>query len=1016
MRVPRFAIDNHQFTLVLISMLILMGIVSFSTMPRSEDPQVQPAGGSVIVIYPGASPADIEELIVKPLEDAINELEDIRYLSSTAKDGIGTIGVEFLPGSDPDEKFDKLVQKVNTIRPSLPENIYSLDMWQWTISEVNIYQFAMVSETAPYPVLQKEAERLTKQLEKIPGVLRSEIFGIPDRQVLVSLDMEKLALMHIPLSAVIGAVQDANTNIPGGYVDMGTRRLQIKTSGSYENLEDVRNTLIHSTGGKSVFLKDIADIELTDADLTYEGRLNGTRAVFLTLQQKEKTNIIHIAGQVQPVIDEFSRTLPASVSLETVFDQSESVHFRINDFFINLLQGIILVGIVILGAVSWRAALIVMIAIPVSNLIGIFFVHHTGHGLQQITIAGLVIALGLLVDNAIVVTENIARYLHMGYSRRDAAVTGTEEVGWAVASATATTVFAFIPIIMLKDVTGDFIRSMPVTVVATLAASLMVSLTLTPYLSSRFLKVAVKTQPHRIRIFLNHFVETAYRSSLSWCLGNPGKVIVISAAAFVLSLAMFPLLGVSFFPKAEKPMFFINIDLPQGTNIDQTSAITHYVECGLDSLDDVRLYASSIGHGNPRIYYNMIPSRNNPAHAQILVQLKERDRDMLRKNVSLARSLFEGIPGAQITVKELEQGPPVTAPIEIQLLGENLEKLSVLAADVEKIIANEPGVINTYNPLSTRKTDLRLNINRSKANMLGVSLTEIDRTVRTAMNGLRVSGFRDKNGKDYDIVFRLPTDQKTKYSDFNHIYVASGNGSLVPLLQIASVELIASPLRINHYKMDRSVAVTADVEAGVSATEATKGIIKNLEIYPWPKGYEFYAAGEMENQAESFGGMKQAVLIALIAIFGVLVLQFKSYRQPLIVFSAIPLAVIGAIWGLFLSGNSFSFTAFVGITSLVGIVVNNAIILMDYTNQLRRKGTNMADAVQQAGETRFVPIILTTLTTIGGLLPLTVRGGTLWAPMGWTIIGGLLCSTMLTLLVVPTLYTLVEKNSVRTAA
>lgn len=1009
MKLPKFAIDNHQFTIVLIVLLVLSGVVSFLTMPKSEDPQVQPVGSSVIVVYPGGSPKDMESLIIDPIEEGLNELEDIRYSASVAEDGLATIEVEFESGTDADEKYTDVVQKVNSVREKLPDNIVLLETIKWSISDVNIVQIALISETARYVSLQDEAEELKRRIDKVSGIKRSEIWALPKQEVRVSIHLEKLAQLRLPLSRVMSAVLDANVNIPGGHVDVGSKRLNIKTSGSFQSLEDIRNTVIHAQGGKPVTLKDVADVDMEAEDVAYRARFNGRRAIFVTANQKVGTNIFSIFNQLRPVFKTFRETLPPDIQMEFVFDQSKSVANRVQGFFRNLLQGILLVGIVIFAAVSSRASGIVMLAIPISILIGIGFVDLNGYGLEQMSIAGLVIALGLLVDNAIVVTENTARFMRLGYKRDEAAVAGTSQVGWAVVSATATTLLAFIPIILMRDVTGDFIRSMPVTVVYTLAASLLISLTLTPYLASRFLKVDDNTRERPVRRLMHRFIETYYRRWLGFALDFPKRILAVAAGVFILSLGLFPLVGVSFFPKAEKPLIFIKVNTPAGSNLDRTDEVVHFVEEVLAGYSEIKNVTSNVGHGNPRIYYNQRMKRQMSTHADVVVELDEFDRSGMERVVASLRDTLSAYAGAKIQVKELEQGPPVEAPVAIRIQGNNLDGLRKVASDVEAIIRSEEGSINIENPLSTTKSDLQVKINRDKAAMLGIQLSEIDRTVRAALVGLPVTGYRDPEGEEYHVVFRLPLDGEPALADFERIYVASMTGQLVPLKQVASLVLVESPLLITHYDLDRNVTVTADVETGYSVAQVTRRIIQKLDNYSWPKGYRYNIGGEQENREESFGGMGQAVIIAMIAIFGVLVLQFRSYAQPFIVFSAIPLALIGSVLALLLTGNSFSFTAFIGLTSLVGIVVNNSIILVDYANKLRAEGKDITAALKEAGETRFIPIVLTTMTTVGGLLPLTLAGGSLWGPMGWTIIGGLLTSTFLTLVIVPVLYRVYTK-------
>jgi len=1006
MILPKLAIENHQFTNILIVLLIMFGLVSFLTMPRSEDPQVSPAGSSVIVILPGATPSDVEELIIDPIEEVINELEDIKEIRSTASDGLAVVAVEFVSGSNPDDKYSDVIQKVNGIRSQLPPEIISLDINKWSISDVQILQIALSSDSASYQLLEKEANRLKKGLERVFGVQKVKTWAYPEQEIRISLDLQKMAHYAMSLDQVIKSVQSENQNIPGGYIDIGNNRFNIQTTGSYQAISDLENTIVQAIEGKIVYLKDIAEIEQTYEDLSYHARFHDKQAIFVSLNQKVGTNIFDIRADIEDVLSEFKNKLASAIDMNIVFDQSQSVAYRLNNFFINLLQGLILVGIVIITTIGFRASFIVITVIPISIIIGTGFIDLSGYGLQQMTISGMVIALGLLVDNAIVVIENISRFMKMGYNRKESAVQGTDQIAWAIVSATATTVLAFVPMMMMQNITGDFIRSMPVTVVYTLSASLLIALLLTPYLSSKYLKVQGNDNETALRKILNQFIQKHYRRTLNFVLIKPKRVLLLTISIFILSLGLFPLIGISFFPKAEKPQFIINIDTPKGTSLDRTDQIARDVESVLKSRGEIVSFATNIGQGNPRIYYNVLQKNKTSTHAQIFVQLEEYDQKVFDNLINDLRNKFSDYPGAKIEVKEFEQGPPITAPIAIYVLGDNLETLKRVANDVENIIAATPGTININNPLATSKTDLYLDVNRAKASMLGIPLINIDRTVRASIAGLTISKYRDAEGKEYNIVVRLPFKDKIEFEDLDKIYISSMTGAQIPLRQIAKIKFKASPLEINHYNLERNVTITADVISGTSVNETTLKIMDKLETYHWQKGYRYAVGGEIESREESFGGMMQAVIVALIGIFAVLVLQFRSYTQPLIVFSAIPLAVIGSILALLITRNTFSFTAFIGLTSLLGIVINNSIILVDYTNQLRREGKDLISALKEAGETRFMPIILTTATTVGGLLPLTLRGGTLWAPMGWTIIGGLIASTFLTLIVVPVLYKL----------
>ncbi len=1006
MKLPGFAIRNYQFTLLISIILMFMGIRSFLTMPQTENPTIYVPGGTIYIIFPGANPQDLEQLVAFPIEEALNELDDIKMIQTELKDGIAVISVEFSYDTDAEEKFDEVVQQVNGVRNSLPEGIVYFDVMKWSSGDIAMLQLAFISGSLPYAEMEDQAERLKRELEKVGGVKRVEIVAVPEQEIRISLDMEKMAEMNISINQVEQAIQSNNANIPGGAIKLEGKSFGIKTSGSYNNLDEIGNTVVQSYMGKLIYLKQIASIDYDYKDINYYARFNRERCIFLTVHPKEDWNVIDLSDELKPRVERYSHLIPEEMRIEYVFDQSEVIRTRINGFMKNLLQGIFLVGVIILLSLGFRSAIIVILAIPLSIIIGLSFVDMAGFGLQQITIAALVVALGLLVDNSIVVIENISRLIGLGYSVREAAEKGAAQIGWPIFSATLTTLLAFVPIIMMPDKAGDFIKSLPVILIAVLSVSLFLALTLNPLIASWTFKEKIHNET-KTSIFqkgLRRLVEGPYRKSLQFALRRKGIILSLSFLVLAGSLALFLQVGISFFPPAETPEFMVRATLPEGSNIDNTDRVARYIESVLDSMDRVNHFATNVGHGNPRVYYNIFSKNYSLNYAEIYVKLKEYQFDIYNHTVSELRRTFSSYPGAKITIKEYMQGVPSEAPIMVYVHGEEVEVLTHLAESVEKILQDIPGTINVDNQLDVARTDLHCKINREKAGIFGVPVYQIDKAIRTAVSGITVSTFRDAEGEEFDIVLRLPVDEKIKLEDLEKIHVQSLSGKFIPLYQMVSLEFQKASGIISHYNLERSGLIKADISPDINLDIVLDQLEKQLDQIRFPDGYDYWIAGEIENRKESFGGMRHAVLLALIAIFSVLVLQFRSFLQPLIIFVAIPLAIIGSIWALFITGHTFSFTAFIGAASLVGIVVNNSIILVDYTNTLRKEGVSLNEALKTAGETRFTPILLTTLTTIGGLLPLTLRGGELWAPMGWTIIGGLLVSTILTLLVVPVLY------------
>ncbi|MDE1465244.1 efflux RND transporter permease subunit [Spartinivicinus poritis] len=1042
MKLPHLAVVNYQFTLIVVLLMVVLGVVSLNTMPRSEDPQVTMPMATVYAVYPGTTPIDMEKLVLEPIEEAIYELEDVKVVKSKIEDGLVFAHVEFLDIEDPEDYYDDVVQAMASIRDDLPDELHRLEVLKISPSDVNIFLVSLLSETVSYRELKRYGEQLERQFERSTGVKQADVWAYPEQQVQVRADLEKMRELQISLDNLVDALEAASVNVPAGHVDAGTRRFTVRTSGDFKNLRDIRRTTVKAMGNQIVFVEDIAEISFADAEPTHNARYNGQRGILISVKQRENTNIFSVMKDLEATLANFQQKLPANIKAVAIFDQTNSVTKMINVLTGNLVQGLVLVGIIVFLVLGFKPSLVVVLAIPTSILIAIGLVDVSGFGLQQITIAGLVIALGLLVDNAIVIIENIGRLLKQNQAPFHAAVLGTQQMSSAVASGTITTLLAFLPMLMLQGPTGLFIQSLPVTVILTLSVSLIIALTLTPLLASRLLtknncaygfskKHCIDSKSANNKFFtkiyhgitttnpipklINLLTHNIYGPLLQFSLKLPWLLLFVACLVFAASLTLFPKVGVSLFPKAEKPQLMVDIDTPEGTSFDKTQAIALIVEKRLLAHPQVISVTTNSGRGNPKVYYNVDPKRETPNHAQLFVQLKDDDKLAMPTLVTTFRQQFRDIPGAKIAVKEFIQGPPIDAPIAIWVIGDNINQLKQLSTDVEAIIKQTPGTVNVRNPTSNYRTDLKVNINRDKAGLLGIPLVTIDKTVRASLVGTSVGSMRDELGDEYSVVVKLADTDKPTMDDFDRVTVTGVTGNTVPLRHVATLEPDEGQATFRHLNLERSALITADVKHDYQVAELTHAIANKLDQIRWPVGMSYKIGGEEETRAESFAGITKALIVALLGIFAVLVFQFKSLSQPIIVFAAIPFAIIGTLVCLYATANSFSFMAFIGFSSLVGIVVNNSIILVDYANQLKNTGKSVVSAAFEAGITRLSPILLTTLTTVGGLLPLTLSGSSLWEPMGWTIIGGLLSSTVLTLFVVPVLYVLLTpKNALRT--
>lgn len=1007
MRISNFAVKNYQFTLVIFLMTIVLGLTTFLNMPRSEDPATNAPQFPVVIVYPGTSPADMEELVVDPLEKRIYALEDIKRIKTKISDGVAVLNVEYKYESNVNDKYQELVREINSMRDELPEDIYSIDINKVTPSGVNILQIGLVSENSSRENLKKYAERLQEELEKVNALKEVEIFGLPQEIVRVDLHLDKMSGMHIPLQAVLGSIQSEISNIPGGTVEAGNKAFNVKTSGDYMDLEEIANTQVFSFQGKSIALKDIANVHNDYEENKHITRLNGYRTVFVTAALKEGGNISKVQEQYLPILEKFKTELPANIDMVLAFDQAEFVNQRLGGLGFDFVIAILLVSITLLPLGS-RAAAIVMISIPLSLAIGLVMLNALGYSLNQLSIVGLVVALGLLVDDSIVVVENIERWIREGHSRMEATLLGTKQIGLSVVGCTVTLIIAFMPLVFLPEGSGDFIRSLPMAVITSVLASMLVSLTIIPFLSSRLLKEHV--EGHQGNLFLRSLqkaISVSYAPLLERSLRKPVQTLVIALLVFGSSMALFPVIGFSLFPPSEKPQFLVNIITPIQTNIGETDAVTKKVEAVLRGIPEIQFFSTNVGKGNPRIYYNVIPENERTDFAQIFVQLDPNSsaKEKIRITEEL-RKHFDNFVGAKIEVKNFEQGPPVTAPVEVRLSGENLDSLRSIAAKVEKLIKETPGTIYTNNPVSNLKTDIKVAIHKEKSRSLGINILEVDRTVRLAVAGLKMGSYSDANGEQKEIIVTSPKEERASLISFNKLFVNNNQGAAIPIEQIADLELESSPLYIDHFNKTRTVSVTAFVQEGFLADRIINEVGSKVENLALPEGYDFKMAGEAETREESFGGFQTVIIVTVFLFIAVLILLFKTFKSTIIVLSVIPLGMVGALAALWITGNSLSFVAIIGLIALAGIEVKNSILLVDFTNQLRAEGNPLDAAIREAGEIRFLPIVLTTLTAIGGLMPIAWSTNPLISPLAIVLIGGLISSTILSRIVTPVVYKL----------
>ncbi|HKS58393.1 MAG TPA: efflux RND transporter permease subunit [Steroidobacteraceae bacterium] len=1007
-----FPIRRYQFTLVAFAMLVALGVTSFHNIPRQEDPHFPVGRFRIYVQYPGAEPQEVERLVVKPLEDRLSELDDLKRIESRSTDGGAIVIPEFYSFVDTDKKYEEVVREVSALRPTLPPEITGLTIQKVNPGLVNIVQFALVSPDAPYAELEQYARDLKDMLKTVDGVRNAQTWAYPERELRVALDLPRMAELKLAPGRVLQALQSENASIPGGSIDVDSRSFSLKTSGSYATLDQVRDTVVAVADGRTVRVRDIADVSWSTQEHRYIGRFNGQRAVFVTANQKDGYNIFDVRERILAATERFESRLPKRLQLQVGFDQSENVATRLGGLGNDFLIAIALVAITLLP-LGLRAAGIVMISIPLSLAIGLSVLFFLGFSLNQISIVGFVVALGLLVDDSIVVVENIARFLREGHTRLQAAILATRQIFQAIVGCTATIMLAFLPLMMIGGNSGLFIRVLPIAVFATVGASLLIALTIIPFLASRVLPEHEDERGNRALQWLTEMIRRFYQPLARKALSAPRTVVWGSLAASLVVIVGFgKLIGFSLFPKADTPHFLITVETPDGSSLAETNRALQFVEGKLRETPEVESFFTNLGHGNPLIYYNVASHDSDLSYGDLFVKLRSYDPRSTPQVLEGLREQFGKYANARIYVREFSNGPAISAPIAIRVVGPDLAELHRLAGVVEKVMRATPGTRDVQNPVRMRRTNLHLAVDSQKAALLGVPSVEFDRAVRLAVAGIPAGEFKDTDGEQYDIMVRTPIDARPDVRALDQVRVATLAGGTLPLAQLARVEFSSAPTEVRRYNRQRAVTVDADVKDGYNTDRVTKAVLERLDQMQWPRGYSYLPGGELETRTESFGSLQSALIIALLGIVAILVLEFGNFKSTLIVLTVVPFGIAGGILLLGLTGNTISFTATIGFIALIGIETKNSILLVDSTNRLRAEGVPLDEAIERAGEVRFLPILLTSATAVGGLLPLALQNSAMYSPLAWVIIGGLLSSTFIARIVTPAIYKLIPPEVV----
>ncbi|MCU0247341.1 MAG: efflux RND transporter permease subunit [Bryobacter sp.] len=1010
----RSSLHVPQVTLAVTLMIAVAGLWALLTMPRREDPKITIRVGLVAALYPGATSEQVEKQVIRPIEERLFRYEEVRKAKtySTSRPGLAIVNVTLEDNvREPDKFWSKLRHDMNELRVrQLPEGVMG-PVVDSDFGDTVAVLIAIHGPNYGYRELKEFAEHIEDQLRTLRATSKIKRFGEQKEQILVTGSLERIAQYGLSPAQVVQALQSRNTVQFAGRFETGNMTAPIETSGLFQSADQIKRLMIGVSNqtGTPIYLGDLANVERRYQDPDQTVRYRGEPALLISVEMQEGYNIVDFGHHVQREVAEARKLLPPDVQLDLIANQPGVVEERVVHFFREFGIAIGSVIIVTLLLLPFRVALIAALAIPITILVTFGALNAARIELHQVSIAALIVVLGMVVDDAIVIADNYVELLDRKVPRPEAAWRAATELAVPVLTATLTIIASFLPLILLSGSVGEFIFALPVTVAIALACSYVVAMMLTPLLCRRFIQQGLHdhaSESKQSRGVLDR-MQLAYNHTIAYAMRHKAQTAAFGVAAVAGGLLLLLAVPERFMPPAERDQFVIDVWLPEGTRYDRTDEVVRRIERHLQAQPLVRDYASFLGASAPRFYYNVDPQQPAANYAQLLVNTKA-ERETPAFVFRLRDELRSKCPEARVIVKELEQGEIISAPVEVRVSGEDQATLKSLAQQVQKILAGIPGSAYVHHDWREDSYQVKVDVNNEIANRTGFTNLSIARQLAGSIEGAPVSTFWEGD-RAVDIVLRLEESRRQSFDNLRSAYLTSLiTGARVPLSGMAQLKPEWQTSRIVRRNGVRTLTVRSMAREGVLPSTLLAAARPRIAALALPAGYRIEYGGEIENQNETFGEMVIALGVSVLAIFLILLFQFRTLTEPLLVMVSIPLSLFGAALGLVLTRNPFGFTAFVGLIGLTGVVVRNAIILIDYIRERRAAGETLERAALEAGERRLRPIFLTTMAAAVGVTPMIVSRSLLWSPLASVIAVGLICSMFFTLIVVPVLYVMVE--------
>lgn len=1029
MNLIRGSLENPIARVMVTLALVGLGVLAFTHLAIDLFPDVTYPVATVVTEYTGASPADIETTVTRPIEKVVSRITNVRFVSSYSREGLSVVVIEFTWGTDLDAAAIDIQQNVNQILDRLPEEAKQPIIVKFDPSQVSVITLAVAGSLDPWKLRELAEDFVAPRLETLPGVAAANVFGGQVREIQVEVDRVRLEGAGLSLDQVLQAVKTGNLDAPGGNLKAGTRDYSVRTLGRPPQVQDLQELVIGRRGGVTVRIRDIGRVRDGFEETQTDVRVNAGPGLILGVQKQPGSNTVAVVDAILRELPRIRQDLPPGISLEVVSDQSTFIRRAIRTLQIEAMLGSLLaIGIILVFLRNLRSTCIIALSIPISITTTFVLMYFNRMTLNIMTLGGLALGVGRLVDDSIVVLENISRRLEAGEDPRTASERGATEVSRAIIAATVTSVIVFLPIAFVQGVAAVLFWQLALTVGLALLASLFESLTLVPILTARFLRPRGPAEgPGWLRDLFARSegafarLDSRYQALLTWALQRRWTVVGGTAAALLLSLAFIPLIGTEFFPPSDEGEFGITVRLPAGTRVEETAKVVTGMEALiLEEVPELRSMFARVGSGRGRgaIFSGRAAGPHTGFMRIRLVPLAERRRSADEIMAAL-RPRLPRVPGGNITMVTGGLVSRLIAfgaeePIVVEIQGYDLATGSRLAAEVAALLREIRGVADVQVSREEGLPELQVALDHQRLAALGLTASQVAATVKTAIGGFEASLYVDpQTGREHNVLVRLQEPDRQQITDLSQITLTA-NGRQVPLSNVAQVRRQTSPTQIERkyqQRLVRVVANTAGRDLGSIAAEIEAG----LALLEKPKDFVVRLAGARVEQAEAFRNLALALLLAVALVYMVLASQYRSLLHPFIIMFSVPLGVIGVIWALLLTGTTLSVISLIGVIMMVGIVVSNAILLVDTVNLRRREGMPLYAAIIQAGRTRLRPILMTSLTTILGILPMALglgEGAEANAPLAIAVIGGLAVSTLLTLVFIPVLYHLFERRRI----